>query len=232
MKHLLHFSLIACVSFLYATAANAQGRNMTAKYYVEISFFPGFSNNNDTSAMTGASVADIPPTNKFTLDTRNTFAYVFGGQYLLGFNYNMYTYSEKKNATAAEDSIDKKDTTTVYGPTFGVMSGNWRFIFTYYMGGTRTFKDYSTTLAGAVQADNTVTNSSPSGYQLVIGYSIPTRPWLEFGAALVYKDIKFAKQGRVDNVTPGNSFADKEVLAGQRYQLNGWDPMISMIYRF
>ncbi len=216
---------------LYFSTSEAQGRNAQSKYYVEISLFPGNSITNDIRNLDNTTVgtaAEYLPTTDFAVDTRNTFAYVFGGQYLLGFSYNYYTQTFKRDASASDSSRDDKITTQVYGPTVGVLSGNWRFLFTYFMGGSHEFSEYAEDINGTVTFEAVHSSSQVTGTQFHIGYSFPISTKMEFGAALIYKDIAFKKQAR----TGTGAFPEQEVPAGQQTKLGGWDPMISMIFRF
>jgi hypothetical protein len=233
MKHLLHFSLIGFVSFLYVsifpTSASAQTRNSMSNYYVEISLLPTLSSVADTTDQTPATVG-VEPLNKSGFDTRNTLAYVFQGKYLVGLNYDLFTLSEKQNPGA--DGQDNNTSMNMMGPTLGMLMGNWRVTFTYYTSGSRTRDVYNYLADGSTAVDITTTFSDMSGYQLMFGYAFPFKNWFELGAAIAYKNVEFKKQGKVDRFPGTDNYPEQDLGGGKHYKINNWDPMVSLIFRF
>jgi hypothetical protein len=186
-----------------------------------------FNKNDTTSFNTAPGVAMESGTG---FDFRTTLGYIFGGSYVVGLTYNMYSLTTNRASVVGGSSgLNETTKQSEMGPTVGYISGGWRYLLTYFISGTKSLQTKDLDDSNLPSSDRTYKNSKLSGFQLSVGYTFAFGANFEIGPSLVYKSLTYTNQELVD--TSGvSSYADSELYT--KAMENTLSPMISMLVRF
>jgi hypothetical protein len=221
-------AIFALINFT-STSAQAAGRSGGGGgFFIDETFFPIMVNKNDTSSFYNApGVATESGTG---YDFRTTLGYVFGGSYVVGLTYNMYSLTTSRASVVSGDSgMNEKTIRSEMGPTVGYINNGWRVLLTYFISGDKSFQRKDLDDTNAVTNDATIKNTKLSGLQLSLGYTIALGSSFEIGPSLVYTSRTYSNQSRTD-ITGLTDYADTELYT--KALDSTLAPMISMQIRF
>ncbi len=204
MKKLIYFATLFLS--LWSFASNAQsGRN--ASYYLDATLFPVWVDRNDTRSIS-AGATEVGTESGLGYDARFTAGYLLGHDYLIGLTYNMYSLKTKRDAVSGGDSgLEETTEHNEWGPTVGWLPGNWRFLFTMFMGGKKTVHSINSDDSGTT-GDVTITNTGVGGFQFVGGYTFQIGSNFGAGPSLVYRSLSFDKQSKVNALNGSENYDD------------------------
>jgi len=219
-------AVLALVNFT-STSAQAAGRS-GGGFFIDETFLPIMVNKNDTTSFYNApGVATESGTG---YDFRTTVGYVFGGNYVVGLTYNMYSLTTTRASVVGGDSgMNEKTTRSEMGPTVGYINNGWRALMTYFISGEKSFQRKDLDDTNAVTNDATTKNTKLSGFQLTLGYTFALGSTFEIGPSLVYTSRTYTSQSRTD-ITGLTNYDDTELFT--KALDSSLSPMISMQLRF
>jgi hypothetical protein len=206
-----------------------------SSFYLESSFFPGYTSNNQISnsgiTNLGGSFSGQPLNNQsgFSYDLRNVGGFMFWDRLLVGFDYN---YSRAPlSATAAADnfSINQVTRKIEYGPSIGYFAGGLRLIFSYFLGGQETFTANSVDTTGAVQENLGLKNYLRNGYQFVLGYSFNLSPGVLIGPSVAYRHVSYKAQDASNTLVPSQNYSNQPFTTDANEST--FTPMISLMFK-
>ena len=203
-----------------------------AKVYIEMTGFPGYSNQNtQETPNAGGSTDGVALNNNsgFSYDLRTTVGYVFNDQFLVGFNYNYANSPTSATATASSASLDNFTKFREYGVCAGYFLGKFRVIGSYLWGGVMNYQDKEIQADGTPLVNYAYQNNGGTGYQLIAGYDIPITKNIKIGPTFVYRKITYTSQSKSDSVGgsgyPNTSFTTKATFSSVT-------PMVSLMLEF
>lgn len=239
-RNVFGFPVLTLCLVLSASLASAQsgggggremGRHGRGSIYFEATFAPVMkADNSGSGSADGGRTSTVNLNSTNGMDLRGTLGMFLGEHLMIGFSYNQYSDSTKRDATSTTASSEQKTNKTEYGPTLGLVSGGFRLLGTYLLAGEKKYAYKSVDDANAVQNDQNYTDSKGAGVQVTLGYSWILSSWFELGPSLVYRDMSYANQTFVNAVTPSDNYTDA-ALASKAHETS-LTPMISMILLF
>jgi hypothetical protein len=192
--------------------AHAAGMETRGLYlHFETSFIPVYTKTNDPGR-TGSGL-DVPPpvatSTTLGIDTRNSLGVVLWEKIFLGGTFNYRTDSTKRDAVeggndSANDSFSSWDS----GPTFGVVLGNFRLMFTALALGHRKTHARGSDAAGTSTIDISRDDKLGLGWQLLAGYAFPLTGSLRIGPTLVYRQVNYRSSTLTDGLNAANNSTD------------------------
>lgn len=207
-----YFLLLNAITLICVTLSRSEAfarRGEAGNFYLEGAFLPVWTTHNQYWSPSGGAMpgeADPGKESVTGYDARAILGYAFGGRFLVGFSYNMYSAATKR------DGIEPKEgstTITEYGPALGFLYGGWKFIASYVMASEWKYTMKYQNSTGTTVADQTYTNKEGSGFLVNFGYNITIKPWLQLGPSLIYRSVEYSKGSLEDRLNPGNSYTDQ-----------------------
>lgn len=224
--------LITSLCLLATEKSQAARGGGNSGFFLEETFFPVYVNKSDTQSFDPAGTpTEVATESGLGFDFRTTLGYTFSSQLIVGMTYNIYNLTTTRAAVnGGLDGLNEKTQKSEYGPTIGYLSGNWRMLLTYFLAASRQVDYKNTDSSGAITSDTTFKNTEGSGFQFAFGYSYSLGAHFEIGPSLVYRTITYAKQSKVNRLSPAENY-EASKLPSKAVDSN-LTPMITMQVRF
>lgn len=225
----LFLIILSLLSSQNSLAAGHSSGGGGGNFFIDETFIPVYVNRNDTNSFTTAP--GVATESGLGFDFRTTLGYTFGGTFLVGATYNYYSLSTSQAAIAGgDDGFTDKNVKSEYGPTIGYINNGWRFLFTYFLSGTKQHDQKYVDSTGTATGDTTFKNSKGTGMQLSIGYTFAFGSSFSFGPSLVYKTMTYSAQSKVNRLSSAEDYGDTALYT--KNTESTLTPMLSMQFRF
>jgi hypothetical protein len=223
---ILFISPIVFVQNALAGESKASAKGPSGFFFDE-TFFPKLTDSNDTGSFPDSRVASETG---FGLDSRTTIGYILDGAWFFGGTYNTYSIStSRSNVSGGDSGRNEKFQNTQMGPTIGWVTGNLRFMGTYFISGEKVddVKDSDDTgLIGHTK----ITNKDVTGMQLLVGYAFPITSNFSIGPSIIYRTLQYRKQAKINYLSPAEDYSSKKLYTANTE--SNLDMMFSLMIHF
>ena len=200
----LFFPLLVILLGNFSFAREDSRAQQSGAIYFETTFFPVYVLRNDTSSVTTSP--GVASESGLGYDFRNTLGYVFWNQLLVGMSYDIYRLTTNRaNVSGGDEGLDETTQKSEWGPTLGYLGQNWRVLYMYFLSGEKKVDTKNSDDSGAT-GDKTITNTAMTGFQLTLGYSFRLWEMVEIGPSLVYRNVKYDKQSKVNRLNSAENY--------------------------
>jgi hypothetical protein len=212
----------------FSLPAFAQTRSQ-GNIYFEETFFPEYVNRNDTTSQTTAP--GVATEKGLGYDLRTTIGYLwFAQSFLTGLTFNLYNLkTDRPNVVGADPGLDETTKDNRLGLTLGWLAKTgFRFLGTFFVSGTKEVHTVNFDENGST-GDVKFTHKGIAGFQVTMGYSFQI--WgVEIGPSLVYSQVKFKKQSKVNALNSAENYSDTTLFSAKvDAELK---PMVSVVALF
>jgi hypothetical protein len=231
-----HLSALFALAALLVCAQTARA----AGVYFETTLSPEYASTNRGSQagnppQLGGIVngATLNSESGISYDLRSTLGLKFWEKMVVGFTYGYARSPSSRDASAgANDSLERTLSRHEYGPTVGFTTGNLRFLFTYFLGGTEKLIEKGFLADGTPTRDFSLKNYLRNGMQFVVGYSFNITSSIQIGPSLAYRTVKYKEQDAFNALDPDPSVN----YTAQPFTTDAKEsdllPMISLVFNF
>lgn len=231
MKRFSLLPLLLVSLFTFATQNAKAARGGDGGFFIDETFFPVYVNRNDMESFNPGDTTQVATESGVGADFRTTLGYTFTSQLIVGLTYNMYSLTTTRAAVSGgSDGLSEKTSKSEYGPTLGYNFGNFRMLLTYFLSATKQLDRKNVDSTEATTGDVTIKNSEGSGFQLSMGYSFRFGSSFDIGPSLVYRNVSYKKQSKVNRLSSAEDYAETDLASAALD--SGLTPMISMQFRF